>query len=339
MNSSLATGLWIGAAILTMLILLSLPLFVQRYNIQITPIYNVCTFLWHFWSQPGPTAYRMMVNLIESFCKTYKAFKRWLCRLYARRLRPASTTSPSSLLPLHAMSSYARQHSQITTCRGSRSFIDLPYDIRFITYRQYLLLFPGSKWTMTDTSKADPKFLRAMAFIRTCKLVREELATLIFRSLEFETDAKYPFYRNMPGSLTHEICYLSLHFRPSANLEFVHHTLVSQLRHMQALCKFTVVVPGGLLVDLDHEFEYILQRFKNAHPALKALTVMTRLSLTTPTDDLVLSQAMRRLMESLLPVFGGNSAVRTPVWTQDVGKGRFRPGTCWYCRIATRDES
>ena len=207
-----------------------------------------------------------------------------------------------------------------------------------MVYDRYVQLFSRTCWHITNTLKADPDFLKAMAFIRTCKLVREELGPLIFQSLKFETDTKYPFFCNISTSLTSKIRNLSLHFRPYTEVDFVHAILVQQLHHMKALSKVTITVADNALVELDREFEHILRRFKLAHTSLNSLTVMTKVTFATATTDLVLTQAMTRLVTVVLPWFGTRPAFRASVWTKDVGKGRFRPATGWFCRVAAGND-
>lgn len=160
----------------------------------------------------------------------------------------------------------------------------------------------------------------------------------MFQSLEFETDTKYPFFRNIPTSLTREIRNLSLHFRPSTEVDFIHAILIQQLHHMKALSKVAIRVADKVPVDLDRELEHILCRFKRAHTSLKSLTVMTSMTFATATADVVLTQAMTRLVTVLLPLFGPPPAFRASVWSKDVGKGHFRPATGWFCRVAARDD-
>lgn len=160
----------------------------------------------------------------------------------------------------------------------------------------------------------------------------------MFQSLQFETDTKYPFFRNMSTSLTSKIRNLSLHFRPSTEVDFIHATLIQQLHHMKALYKVAITVADKVPVDLDRELEHILCRFKMAHTSLKSLTVMTSMTFATATADLVLTQAMNRLVTILLPLFGPHPAFRASVWAKDMGKGRFRPATGWFCRVAPGDD-
>ncbi len=337
MNFSIANGVWMGAAVLFILIIFFLPFVLGRQNFQrrlVTPIYNIHDFFCRLWSDPRSTLFHTTVHLIQSLCNAHVACKRWLGRFHARKLRPRLKSSSFPLLPLHRMRSKAPNRSQASALGKTQSFVDLPFDIRIIVYQHFVQLFRHASWNITNTLKADPNFVDAMAFIRTCKLVREELGAVMFQSLKFDTDAKYPFYRNLPASLTQQIRNLSLRFRPSMDVAFIHHVLLQQVHHMQAVRKLTVTVTGRVLVDLDREFEHILWRFKRAHPSLKSMTVTTCLTLATPTDDIVLSQAMTRLVTSLLPSFGAPTALRASVWTQDVGKGRFRPGTAWFCRIS-----
>ena len=341
MNFSLANGIWMGAAVLLLIIVFCLPFLVGRQNFQqrvVVPIYDIHDFLSRFWSDPRSKLFHTTVQILQYFRKAYGACKRWLGRFHARKLQPRLKGSNLTLLPLHRRHPTASHRSQTQTTGRSASFIDLPFDIRLNIYQEFIQLFPRARWNITNTLKADSNFLDAMAFIRTCKLVREELGPRMFQSLKFETDAKYPFYHNLPASLTGEIRNLSLVFRPSMGLESIHHVLLRQLQHIQALSRFTVTVPARLLVDLDRELEHILRRFKMANPTLGALTVMTRVSLPTPTDNLVLSQAMTRLVGSLLPWFSLPPAFRASVWTKDAGRGRFRPATAWLCRISTADD-
>jgi hypothetical protein len=65
------------------------------------------------------------------------------------------------------------------------------------------------------------------------------------------------------------------------------------------------------------------------------MTITTSLTLPTPVDEIVLSQAMTRLATSLLPVFGDGPAFRA---SEDVGKGGFRPATGWFCRISEAND-
>jgi hypothetical protein len=212
------------------------------------------------------------------------------------------------------------------------SFVNLPFDIRILIYDEFARLFPRATWNIITTLKADPNFIHAMAFLRTCKLIREELGPRMFQSLKFETDTKYPFYNNLPAILTREIRHLSLNFRPSMDAAIIYYVLLQPFRPLQSLRVFTVTVTGRVLVDLDSEFQHILRRFKMTYRALESMKIATSLTLPTPADEIVLSEAMTRLATSLLPVFGGEPAFRASLWTQDVGKGRFRPATGWFCR-------
>jgi hypothetical protein len=338
MDVPLANGLWIGAAILLIVIILFLFIFVGRQDLQrraVVLICTVCDLSYRLRSEPRLTLFHALLRGVESFYTAYKALKKWAGRLYGGKMRPLLQTSGSSLLPLHLLHPRVSSQAQNTVAAGNRGFFDLPPELRTNVYEHLLLPLPGGRWNITNTLTADPNFLDTMAFIRSCKVVREELGPLLFRSLRFETDAKYPFYRNLPPCLTGEIRSLSLHFRPSMDHTFIHHTLLRQLRVMRNLCKLTVDVARRVLIDLDREFEYILRRFKVAHPWLSSLTVTTRISVATPTDDLVLSHAMRWLTTALLPAFGFGASVQASIWTEKVGKGRFRPGTGWFCRIST----
>lgn len=346
MEISLTTGIFMGVAILVLVILFFFPLIAGRRNVQhriLTSIYNIYDFVCLLFLEPRTTAFLSTVQILQSFRTAHKASKIWLGHCYARKLRPSLKTCKTSLLPLHGiplhrMSSQHHRRSQALSPGVPRSFIDLPFDIRVMVYQQYLRLFPRPRWNITDTLKADPNFLDAMAFIRTCKLIREELGLRMFQTLKFETDTKYPFYQSLPASLTREIRNLSLLFRPSTDVAFIHHILIRQLHRMRALSNVTLTVTERVLVDLDLEFEYILRLFKIAHPTLNSLAVTTSVTLATPTAELALSQAMTRLVASLMPSFGVHPAFRTSVWARDVGKGRFRPATGWFCRIAAGND-
>jgi hypothetical protein len=87
----------------------------------------------------------------------------------------------------------------------------------------------------------------------------------MFQSLKFETDTKYPFYNNLPTTLTREIRHLSLNFRPSMDAAIIHHVLLQQFRPLQSLRVLTVTVTGRVLVDLDREFQHILRLFKTTY--------------------------------------------------------------------------
>lgn len=343
MNFSAGNGIWIGAATLFIIMILLLPLLLGRQATRrrrrlIAPFCNLCNFLHILCTEPRSTVFHTVVNLRQSFSKAYKASKKWLGRFHARWLRPRLYTSHSSLLPLHRMHLGSYHRSKPTHSPSIPSFLSLPYDIRFVVYEYFIRLFPCPKWNITNTMQPDPDFLHAMAFIRTCKLVREELGPRIFQRLEFETDAKYPFYRNLPDKLTRNIRNLSLHIRRTVEPEFIHSALLQQLEHLRNIRTFAVSVAPIVLVDLDREFEHILHRFKWVHPYLKSLTVMTRISAATAVDDLIVAQALRRLSVALLPDFGIDSPVRASVWTKDVGKGRFRPATGWYCKVSNADD-
>lgn len=338
MGFSHANGGWIAAAALFVIMVLLVPYLIGRLNFQrrvAMPVSNFDDLLYSLWSEPRSTLFRLLVSLVGSLCKAYKACEKWLGRFLARKLRPNHGYSGLSLLPLHRMASRPYQCSPTSALGDLPSFLNLPFDIRIIVYQQFLQLLPRAKWSITSTMKADPSFLEAMAFSRTCRLVREELGPMLFSNLICETDAKYPFYRNLPTCLAGQICNLSLHFRPSTDLELFHHHLVQQLLHMQNLCRLAITVAGSMLVGLHHEFEHILRRCKTAHPSLQSMTITTRVTLATPTDDLVLSQVMRRLSAALLPVFGTQLTARAAIWTRDLGKGIFRPATGWYCRISS----
>jgi hypothetical protein len=278
MDLPLANGIWIGAASLFVVLLLLLPFIAGRQNFRrrvVVPIFNMHNFLRRFCSQPRSMLFLTISEIFHSVCRVCKAFQIWIGRFHGRKLRPRLWRPRSSLLPLLTMRSRAFHRPKTQHTKSVTSFTELPFDIRVIIYREFVRLFTRTNWKVTTTLRADPTFVSAMAFISTCKLVREELGPRMFQAFQFETDAKYPFYKNLPRSLTCEIQDLCLHFRPSMDLNYMHHTLLRQLIHLQALRRFTATVRGQMLVDLDHELEYILRRFKQAHSSLQSLTVTT----------------------------------------------------------------
>jgi hypothetical protein len=328
MDHAVTNGLWIGAAIMVLFILFFLPFLLGRQNFHhriALPIYNICNCLRRLWSQPRTTLFHTTIHLIESFCKAYNTSKKWFGRFHARTLRPHFKTTKLPVLPLHRICSQACGRSRTPATGTPISFFNLPFDIRILVYDELVRLFPRATWNITTMLKADPNFIHAMAFLRTCKLIREELDPKMFQSLKFETDTKYPFYNSLPATLTREIRHLSLKVRPSVDAAIIHHVVLQQFRPLQSLPVLTFAVTGRVLVDLDSEFQHILRRFKMTYRALKSIKITTSLTLPTPVDKIVLSEAMTRLAISLLPVFGGEPAFRASLWTQDVGNGRFRP--------------
>lgn len=341
MHPSIMGGVCIGAASLFIVVfLLFLPFVLGRQNFHrrvVVPISSIRSFLRRLCLEPRLTLFRLLVLMFQFVSWAHDAVKVWIGRFHAHKLRPRLKSHRPSLLPLHRINSLAYLRWGRHGPGKAPSFTDLPPEMRGLVYREFVQLIPCGRWQVTKSLKADPKFLAAMAFIRTCKLVREELGPLIFRALKFETDTKYPFYRNLPMFLTQEIRDLSLNFRPSMEIEFIYYTLLRQLAHLQALQELKVTVRPNLLVDLDREFEYILRSFKRAHPCLQSVIVTTRVNSATSTDNVLLSRAMGRLVNSLLPDFGPEERARTSLWTHDASRGRFRPAKAWYCRISLRN--
>jgi hypothetical protein len=124
------------------------------------------------------------------------------------------------------MRSQACGRSRTPATGTPSSFVNLPFDIRILIYDEFVRLFPRATWNTTTTLKADPNFIDAMAFLRTCKLIREELGPRMFQSLKFETDTKYPFYNNLAATLSRQIHHLSLNFRLSMDAAIIHQVLL-----------------------------------------------------------------------------------------------------------------
>jgi hypothetical protein len=73
------------------------------------------------------------------------------------------------------MRSQACGRSRTPATGTPSSFVNLPFDIRILIYDEFVRLFPRATWNIATTLKADPNLIDAMAFLRTCKLIREAL--------------------------------------------------------------------------------------------------------------------------------------------------------------------
>jgi hypothetical protein len=142
---------------------LLVPYLIGRLNFQrrvAMPVSNFDDLLCSLWSEPRSTLFHLLVRLVESLCKAYKACEKWLGRFLARKLRPNLGDSGLSLLPLRRMASQPFHRSPTSASGDLPSFLNLPFDIRIIVYQQFLQLLPRAKWNITKYHESRSEFPR-----------------------------------------------------------------------------------------------------------------------------------------------------------------------------------